>query len=90
MQEKYDDGEEESLKDDAGLNNDELIELAAIFYDCGDIGSGGIIWEKLTGFAMWPAVVVNELDVGVCKGFKPNSGERSVPVWDSRLCMVPE
>ncbi|PIA29871.1 hypothetical protein AQUCO_05800150v1 [Aquilegia coerulea] len=67
-------------KDDAGLNNDELLVLAAIFDDCGDIGSGDIIWAKLSGFAMWPAVVVKESDVRVRKGFKPNSGERSVPV----------
>ncbi|XP_010245953.1 PREDICTED: histone-lysine N-methyltransferase ATX2-like [Nelumbo nucifera] len=63
-----------------GLDYGEMVVLAASFDDCQELEPGDIIWAKLTGHAMWPAVVVNESHLGGRKGLKPFPGERSVPV----------
>ncbi|XP_068664824.1 histone-lysine N-methyltransferase ATX2-like [Aristolochia californica] len=59
---------------------DELVALAAAFDDCQEFEPGDIIWAKLTGHSMWPAIVVGESNVSACKGLKPTAGERSIPV----------
>lgn len=67
-------------KEAAGINNEELLVLASIFDDCTDFEVGDIVWAKLKGHAMWPAVVVHESDVGERKGFKANHDDGSIPV----------
>ncbi|XWS09310.1 hypothetical protein CRYUN_Cryun40dG0074500 [Craigia yunnanensis] len=65
---------------DDGYDYDEMVALAASLDDCQELEPGDIIWAKLTGHAMWPAIVVNESLVGDCKGLSKISGGRSVPV----------
>ncbi|OVA05105.1 PWWP domain [Macleaya cordata] len=67
-------------KDNDGLDYGEMLVLAAGFDDCQELEPGDIIWAKLTGHAMWPAVVVNESDIGARKGLKSNLGDKSVSV----------
>ncbi|GMH29110.1 hypothetical protein Nepgr_030953 [Nepenthes gracilis] len=62
------------------LDYSQLLVLAASLDDCRGLEPGDIIWAKLTGHAMWPAVVVDESRVGDRKGLSKNSGGRSVPV----------
>ncbi|XP_050232395.1 histone-lysine N-methyltransferase ATX2-like [Mercurialis annua] len=57
---------------------DEMVALAAVLDDCQDLKPGDIIWAKLTGHAMWPAIVVNKSLIGEHKGLNKNSGERFV------------
>ncbi|KAG9447430.1 hypothetical protein H6P81_013558 [Aristolochia fimbriata] len=59
---------------------DELVALAAAFDDCQELEPGDIIWAKLTGHSMWPAIVVGESNVSACKDLKPTAGEGSIPV----------
>ncbi|XP_027353550.1 histone-lysine N-methyltransferase ATX2-like [Abrus precatorius] len=59
---------------------EEMLALAASLDDCQDFEPGDIIWAKLTGHAMWPAVVLDELLASNCKGLKTYIGGRSVPV----------
>ncbi|XP_042480211.1 histone H3-lysine(4) N-trimethyltransferase ATX1-like [Macadamia integrifolia] len=63
-----------------GLDYGEMVVLAAGFEDCQELEPGDIIWAKLTGHAMWPAIVMNEADISARKGLKPTSAERSIPV----------
>lgn len=58
----------------------EMLVLAASLYDCQELEPGEIIWAKLTGHAMWPAIVVDEILIGDRKGLSKISGGRSVPV----------
>ncbi|KAJ4841207.1 hypothetical protein Tsubulata_043984 [Turnera subulata] len=59
---------------------DEMVVLAASLDDCQDLEPGDIIWAKLTGHAMWPAIVVDESLIGDRKGLNKVSGGRSVSV----------
>nr|XP_010326927.1 histone-lysine N-methyltransferase ATX2 [Solanum lycopersicum] len=59
---------------------DEMIVLAASLADCEALEPGDIIWAKLTGHAMWPAIVLDESCAGGCKGLNKVSGEKSVLV----------
>ncbi|XP_058102565.1 histone-lysine N-methyltransferase TRX1-like isoform X2 [Magnolia sinica] len=62
-----------------GLNYDEMLVLAADIDYCQDLELGDIIWAKLTGHAMWPAIVVNDSHIDAKRCLKPRLGER-VPV----------
>ncbi|OIW17292.1 hypothetical protein TanjilG_22404 [Lupinus angustifolius] len=59
---------------------EEMLALAASLDDCQDFEPGDIVWAKLTGYAMWPAVVLDESLASNCKGLKMLLGGRSVPV----------
>ncbi|KAJ4967635.1 hypothetical protein NE237_014336 [Protea cynaroides] len=63
-----------------GLDYSEMVVLAAGFDDCQELEPGDIIWAKLTGHAMWPAIVMNEAQISARKGLKPTSADRSIPV----------
>lgn len=67
-----------SETDDLDVN--EMIVLAANLDDCHDIEPGDIIWAKLTGHAVWPAVVLDESFVSIRRGLSKISGEKSVLV----------
>ncbi|TYG50168.1 hypothetical protein ES288_D10G153100v1 [Gossypium darwinii] len=69
----------DSTKDD-DHDYDEMVALAASRDDCQELEPGDIIWAKLTGHAMWPAIVVDESLLGDRKGLSKISGGRSVPV----------
>lgn len=60
------------------LDFDEMVALAASFDDCQELEAGDIIWAKLTGHAMWPAVIVNESQVSANGSLK--QGDKTVPV----------
>ncbi|KAK9668556.1 hypothetical protein RND81_13G068400 [Saponaria officinalis] len=57
-----------------------LIGLAATVDESRELEAGDIIWAKLTGHAMWPAVILDESRVSDCKGLNKSSGGRSLPV----------
>ncbi|XP_057436320.1 histone H3-lysine(4) N-trimethyltransferase ATX1-like [Lotus japonicus] len=59
---------------------EEMLALAASLDDCQDFEPGDIIWAKLTGHAMWPAVVLDESLASNCRGLRMFIGGRSVPV----------
>ncbi|KAK3025444.1 hypothetical protein RJ639_042170 [Escallonia herrerae] len=63
-----------------GLDFDDMVVLAASLDDCHELEPGDIIWAKLTGHAVWPAIVLDESLVGNRKGLNKVSGEKSVPV----------
>ncbi|XP_077250235.1 histone-lysine N-methyltransferase TRX1-like [Tasmannia lanceolata] len=63
-----------------GPDVDEMLVLAADFVECPELEPGDIVWAKLSGHAMWPAVVIAESHVDACGGLKANRGERSVAV----------
>ncbi|KAK6145756.1 hypothetical protein DH2020_019625 [Rehmannia glutinosa] len=63
-----------------GIDVNEMMVLAASLDDCQEIETGDIIWAKLTGHAVWPAIVLDESHVGERKGLKKTSGEKSVLV----------
>ncbi|PWA83093.1 methyltransferase [Artemisia annua] len=67
-----------SETDDLDVN--EMIVLAANLDDCHDIEPGDIIWAKLTGHAVWPAIVLDESFVSIRRGLSKISGEKSVLV----------
>ncbi|KAJ9178448.1 hypothetical protein P3X46_010328 [Hevea brasiliensis] len=69
-----------SIKNTDGDNYDydEMVVLAAVLDDCQDLEPGDIIWAKLTGHAMWPAIVVDESLIGNRKGLNKISGKKSV------------
>ncbi|KAL3572554.1 hypothetical protein D5086_026458, partial [Populus alba] len=58
----------------------EMVVLAASLDDCQDLDPGDIIWAKVTGHAMWPAIIVDEALIGNHKGLSKNIGGRSVSV----------
>ncbi|KAF3457075.1 hypothetical protein FNV43_RR01732 [Rhamnella rubrinervis] len=58
----------------------EMLVLAASLDDCEEIEPGDIIWAKLTGHAMWPAIVVDESLIVDRKGLSNISKGKSVPV----------
>ncbi|CAN6834083.1 unnamed protein product [Brassica oleracea] len=60
---------------------DEMVVLAANLEDSQDFAPGDIIWAKLSGHAMWPAVIVDESVIGERKGLTNKvSGGRSILV----------
>ncbi|CDY19078.1 BnaA04g18180D [Brassica napus] len=60
---------------------EEMVVLAANLEDSQDFGPGDIIWAKLSGHAMWPAVIVDESVIGERKGLTNKvSGGRSILV----------
>ncbi|KAK4341469.1 hypothetical protein RND71_039970 [Anisodus tanguticus] len=63
-----------------GIDVDEMVVLAASLEDCEALEPGDIIWAKLTGHAMWPAIVLDESLAGGRKGLNKVSGENSVLV----------
>ncbi|KAI3459724.1 hypothetical protein Pfo_016387 [Paulownia fortunei] len=63
-----------------GIDVNEMMVLAASLDDCQEIETGDIIWAKLTGHAVWPAIVLDESHVGERKGLNKISGEKSVLV----------
>ncbi|XP_076937993.1 histone-lysine N-methyltransferase ATX2-like [Bidens hawaiensis] len=67
-----------SETDDLDVN--EMIILAANLDDCHDIEPGDIIWAKVTGHTVWPAIVLDESFVGIRRGLNKISGEKSVLV----------
>ncbi|KAM7461652.1 hypothetical protein LguiA_029773 [Lonicera macranthoides] len=66
--------------DTDGLDVDEMVAFAASLDDYHELEPGDIIWAKVTGHAMWPAIVLDESHVGDRKGLKKISGEKSLPV----------
>lgn len=63
-----------------GLNYNEMLALAASFDECQDLEPGDLVWAKLTGHAMWPAVVVDESNMGARGGLKLIRHEQSLLV----------
>ncbi|XP_043722085.1 histone H3-lysine(4) N-trimethyltransferase ATX1-like [Telopea speciosissima] len=64
-----------------GLDYGELAVLAASFDDCQELEPGDVIWAKLIGHSMWPAIVLNEeAHISAREGLKPTSVERSITV----------
>ncbi|KAG7573256.1 PWWP domain [Arabidopsis suecica] len=51
-----------------GRDYDEMVVLAATLEGCQDFEPGDIVWAKLAGHAMWPAVIVDESVIGERKG----------------------
>ncbi|RAL54385.1 hypothetical protein DM860_001513 [Cuscuta australis] len=62
------------------IDVNEMIVLAASLDACEQLEPGDIIWAKITGHAMWPAIVLDESQTGGRKGLKKISGENSVLV----------
>lgn len=59
---------------------DELIALAVSFHDYQGLDPGDLVWAKITGHAMWPAVVVDESDVPAKRAMKPVRLDQSINV----------
>ncbi|KAH6778423.1 trithorax-like protein 2 [Perilla frutescens var. hirtella] len=70
--------EKSSEADEIDIN--EMMVLAASLDDCQEIETGDLIWAKLTGHAVWPAIVLDESNVGKHKGLNKISGEKFVLV----------
>ncbi|CAL1404614.1 unnamed protein product, partial [Linum trigynum] len=65
---------------DGSQEYEEMVVLAASLDDCQELEPGDVIWAKLTGHAIWPAIVVDESVIGSSRGLKTNLGGRFVPV----------
>ncbi|XP_021733247.1 histone-lysine N-methyltransferase ATX1-like [Chenopodium quinoa] len=78
MQNKNLKGKEYTADDDPDYS--QLMGLAASVDESRDLEPGDIIWAKLTGHAMWPAVISDESLVRDRKGLNNSSGKRSIPV----------
>ncbi|ESQ36336.1 hypothetical protein EUTSA_v10006646mg [Eutrema salsugineum] len=64
-----------------GQDYDEMVVLAASFEGCQDFEPRDIIWAKLTGHAMWPAIVVDESVILKRKGLSNKApGGKSILV----------
>ncbi|KAM7260046.1 hypothetical protein ACFE04_015787 [Oxalis oulophora] len=59
---------------------DEMVVMAAGFDDCQVLEPGNIIWAKVIGYAMWPAIIVDESLILNRKGLKQIPGGKSVLV----------
>uniref|UniRef100_A0A1D1Z907 Histone-lysine N-methyltransferase ATX2 n=1 Tax=Anthurium amnicola TaxID=1678845 RepID=A0A1D1Z907_9ARAE len=62
------------------MAHDEMLAMAAILNDCQDLEPGDLVWAKLTGHAMWPAVVIDEAYLGAHRILKTMRRERAVSV----------
>ncbi|TVU10902.1 hypothetical protein EJB05_44457 [Eragrostis curvula] len=60
--------------------HDELVALAFSVHDYQSRDPGDLVWAKITGHAMWPAVVVDELDVPANRALKPVRSDQSILV----------
>ncbi|GKD64196.1 histone-lysine N-methyltransferase ATX2-like protein isoform X1, partial [Tanacetum coccineum] len=67
-----------SETDDLDVNK--MIVLTANLDDCHDIELGDIIWAKLTGHAVWPAIVRDESFLSIRRGLSKISREKSMLV----------
>ncbi|KAJ6845956.1 putative histone-lysine N-methyltransferase ATX2 [Iris pallida] len=63
-----------------GLNYNEMLALAAGFNDCQELEPGEIVWAKIIGHAMWPAVIVDESNIGARTGLQSIQRDKSVLV----------
>ncbi|KAF3791741.1 Histone-lysine N-methyltransferase [Nymphaea thermarum] len=63
-----------------GLDYDDIIMLAASFYDNEELEHGDVIWAEIMGNAMWPALVTNEIHVDGYEGLQQHPREKLVPV----------
>lgn len=68
------------IMDDDDPDHSLLMALAASVDESRELEPGDIIWAKLTGHAMWPAVIMDISLVSDRKGLNKCSGGRSVPV----------
>ncbi|KAK4489122.1 hypothetical protein RD792_004916 [Penstemon davidsonii] len=59
---------------------DEMMALAAALDDGQETEPGDLIWAKLTGHAIWPAIVLDKSHVAQREGLNNISGEESVQV----------
>uniref|UniRef100_A0A0D9XB32 Histone-lysine N-methyltransferase n=1 Tax=Leersia perrieri TaxID=77586 RepID=A0A0D9XB32_9ORYZ len=59
---------------------DELLALAVSLHDYQGLDPGDLVWGKLTGHAMWPAVVVDESNVPANRALKPCRQDQSILV----------
>ncbi|CAM0950725.1 unnamed protein product [Alopecurus aequalis] len=59
---------------------DELLALAVSFHDYQGLDPGDLVWAKITGHAMWPAVVVDESNVPANRTLKPVRLDQSIHV----------
>ncbi|CAA3024743.1 histone-lysine N-methyltransferase ATX2-like [Olea europaea subsp. europaea] len=62
------------------IDVNEMVALAANLDECHDLEPGDIIWAKLTGHAMWPAIILDESLKVEHKGLNRISVEKSVVV----------
>ncbi|OEL35786.1 Histone-lysine N-methyltransferase ATX2 [Dichanthelium oligosanthes] len=60
--------------------HDELLALAVSFHDYQGLDPGDLVWAKITGHAMWPAVVVDESNVPANRALKPVRLDQSILV----------
>ncbi|KAG0491118.1 hypothetical protein HPP92_007981 [Vanilla planifolia] len=60
-----------------GMDHYEMLSLAVVSEDHDVLESGDVVWAKLTGHSMWPALIVNEPYAGA-NGLKPVRREQSV------------
>lgn len=60
--------------------HDELLALALSFHDYQGLDPGDLVWAKITGHAMWPAVVVDESNVPANRALKEVRLDQSVLV----------
>ncbi|CAL5090627.1 unnamed protein product [Urochloa decumbens] len=78
--------EMKSLNLNIGISNedkkghDELLALAVSFHDYQGLDPGDLVWAKITGHAMWPAVVVDASDVPANRALKPVRLDHSILV----------
>ncbi|XP_042421325.1 histone-lysine N-methyltransferase TRX1-like isoform X2 [Zingiber officinale] len=63
-----------------GIIYNELLALALNFHDCQGLEPGELVWAKLSGHAMWPAVVVSESNFGPGSDLKPSQTNQSILV----------
>ncbi|KAK3132501.1 hypothetical protein QOZ80_6AG0523000 [Eleusine coracana subsp. coracana] len=59
---------------------EELLALAIGFHDYQSLDPGDLVWAKITGHAMWPAVVVDDSDVPANRALKPVRLDQSILV----------
>ncbi|ONM53873.1 Histone-lysine N-methyltransferase ATX2 [Zea mays] len=78
--------EMKSLNLKLGISNqdkkghDELLALAVSFHDYQGLDPGDLVWAKITGHAMWPAVVVDESNVPATRALKSIRLDQSILV----------
>ncbi|VAI30921.1 unnamed protein product [Triticum turgidum subsp. durum] len=59
---------------------DELLALAVSFHDYQGLDPDDLVWAKITGHAMWPAVIVDESNVHASRALKPIRLDQSILV----------